>query len=195
MSRGILTVIGGPMFSGKTTELIRQIKRDTIAGYKIESFKPKLDNRYTAEKICTNDGSSIESIVVAESGDITKRYLRTEPQKIFIDEIQFFEDNITTVIEFLLRCGVDVTVAGLITDFKGDSFGPMGKLISIAQKVITLSAVCTHKDERGIICGKPAYFTQRFVNGIPARKSDPVVVVGGSDSYSARCEDHWVIDN
>jgi thymidine kinase len=160
------------------------------------AFKPKIDNRYESDKICTNDGYCIKSIVINKSIDIIDYINKAKKpiEKVFIDEVQFFDEKIVKVVNFLAKeKGIDVILAGLIQDFKGAPFGQMPKLLGISQKIRTLTAICVHEREDGKICGKPAFFTQRLINGKPASYNSPIILVGGIDSYTARCEEHWEV--
>lgn len=196
MKVGIIEVIHGPMFAGKTSELIRQMELSLISGQEIMAFKPKIDNRYKSDEICTNNNHCFKSTVVEKSLEIigfVEKALKPI-EKIFIDELQFFDEKIVDVIDYLSKeKGIDVTVTGLSQDFKGEPFGQIPKLMGIAQKVQSLTAICVHKKENGNICRKPAYFTQRLINGKPASYNDPIILVGGADSYTARCEKHWIV--
>src|SRR5215212_4081833 len=155
-THGSIEVVCGSMFSGKTDELIRRLVRATIAKQKVQVFKPAIDIRYAVEKGTT---------VVA------------------IDEAQFFDSEIIQVAQQLASRGVRVLVAGLDTDFRGEPFGPMPVLMSMAEQVDKLHAIC-------MVCGDEASRTQRLVNGKPARYDDPVVIVGASEMYEARCRVH-----
>lgn len=196
MKTGLIEVVCGPMFSGKTSELVRQIQLALISKIEIMAFKPKIDNRYKADEICTNDGYSIKSIVINKSEEIIEHINKSEKkiEKIFIDEAQFFDKNIVKVVDYLAKeKGINVLLAGLAQDFKGAPFGQMAQLMGISQKIKTLTAICVHEKEDGKICGKPAYFTQRFINGKAADYNSPTILVGGINSYSARCEEHWEV--
>jgi len=196
MKTGIIQIICGPMFAGKTSELIRQIDLALISKMNIAVFKAKIDNRYKKDCVCTNDGHSFKSIVIGKSVEIVE-HIKKSPkpiEKIFIDEGQFFDEKIIDVVTYLTKeKGVDVVITGLIQNFRGEPFGPIPKLMGLAQKVINLTAICVHEKEDGSICRKNAYFTQRIINGIPASYDSPIILVGGADSYTARCEEHWIV--
>ncbi|MFA6185011.1 MAG: thymidine kinase [Candidatus Shapirobacteria bacterium] len=198
MKTGLIEVICGPMFSGKTSELVRQIDLALISKMKIAVFKPKIDNRYKADEICTNDGHCIKSTVIENSIEIAK-YIENSSkliEKVFIDEGQFFDEKIVDVINYLTKeKGIDVVVTGLIQDFRGEPFGPIPKLMGLAQKVINLTAICVHENEDGSICRKPAYFTQRLVDGKPSPYNSPIILVAGANFYTSRCENHWEVPN
>lgn len=184
---GYVEVISGCMFAGKTEELIRRINVLMFAKKNIKVFKPAIDNRYSESKIVSHAGSSAESIVVKDSKDILK-YIDDTVDVIAIDEVQFFDQDIIAITEHLAKLGKRVMVAGLDTDFRGEPFGVMPKLITTAEFVTKLTAVCT-------ICGAPATRTQRLVNGKPASYFDPIILVGAAESYEARCRHcHEVVD-
>jgi thymidine kinase len=184
---GYVEVISGCMFAGKTEELIRRINVLSFAKQNILVFKPSIDNRYSEEKIVSHAGSSVDSIVVKESKDILD-FVKEETDVVAIDEVQFFDRDIIKVTEFLAKLGKRVMVAGLDTDFRGEPFGVMPMLVTTAEFVTKLTAVCT-------ICGAPATRTQRLVNKKPASYYDPIILVGASESYEARCRHcHEVID-
>ncbi len=184
---GYVEVISGCMFAGKTEELIRRINVLSFAKQNILVFKPSIDDRYSSQKIVSHAGSSVDSIVVKESKDILD-HVKEDTDVVAIDEVQFFDDDIIKVTEYLAQEGKRVMVAGLDTDFRGEPFGVMPKLITTAEFVTKLTAVCTK-------CGAPATRTQRLVNKKPASYHDPIIMVGASESYEARCRHcHEVID-
>lgn len=196
MKTGLIEVICGPMFSGKTSELVRQIQLSLISKIEVVAFKPKIDNRYESDKICTNDGYCVKSVVVENSIEILEYVKKSlKPiEKVFIDEAQFFDEKIVEVVNCLAKNkGIDVILAGLDQDFKGAPFGQMPKLLGLAQKIRTLTAICVHEKEDGCMCRKPAFFTQRLINGKPASFNSPIILVDGVNSYTARCEDHWEV--
>lgn len=196
MKAGIIEVIYGPMFAGKTSELIRQMELSLISKFKILVFKPKVDNRYKADEVCTNTGRSVHSLVIEKSREILN-YIKESTEKIdkiFIDEAQFFDNEIVGVVNHIAKnLGIDVTLAGLAQDFKGEPFGQMPGLLAIAQKTTSLTAICVMDKGDGCVCRKPAFFTQRLVDGKAASYFSPIILVGGADSYTARCEDHWEV--
>lgn len=197
MKTGLIEVIYGPMFAGKTSEMIRQIDMAIISKLEIMVFKPKIDNRYKkVDEICTNNGYSFKSVVVEKSLDITDHVKKISKtiDKIFIDEVQFFDEKIVEVVDYLSKeKGIDVVLAGLALDFKGAPFGQMPKLLGMAQKIKSLTAICVYEKEDGTVCRKPAYFTQRLVNGKPAHYDSPIILVDGINHYTARCEEHWEV--
>jgi thymidine kinase len=170
------------MFSGKTDELIRRLRRARIARLKVQVFKPVIDNRYHAEKVKSHAGNEFDALPVNSSAEILP-HLDSDTSVVGIDEAQFFDDGIVMVAEELAERGVRVIVAGLDMDFRGDPFGCMPVFMAIAEKVDKYQAIC-------MVCGEAACRTQRLVNGQPAHYSDPVVIVGASEMYEARCRLH-----
>jgi thymidine kinase len=176
---GYIEVISGCMFAGKTEELIRRIKVLEFAKKNVLVFKPAIDNRYSDTRVVSHAGSSTESIVVADSRSILD-FVKEDTDVIAIDEVQFFDPEILLVCDYLAKRGKRVMVAGLDTDFRAEPFGVMPQLITDAEFVTKLTAVCTK-------CGAPATRTQRIVNGKPASYTDPIILVGAAESYEARC--------
>jgi len=170
------------MFCGKTDELIRRLRRATIARQNVQVFKPAIDIRYTERKVTSHAGSDYEAIPIKSAGMILDQ-LEAHTTVVAIDEAQFFDDQIIHVVQTLADRGLRVIVAGLDTDFRGEPFGPMPELIVKAEKVDKLQAIC-------MVCGEAASRTQRLVNGKPARYHDPVVIVGAAEMYEARCRQH-----
>jgi len=179
---GSIEVITGSMFSGKTDELIRRLRRARIAKQKIRVFKPVIDNRYAVEKVTSHAGNEFDAIPVANANAIS---MLVEPDTtvVAVDEAQFFDWHIADVCQSLASRGVRVIAAGLDMDFRGEPFGPMPLLMAQAEKVDKLQAIC-------VVCGMPASRTQRLIDGRPANYNDPVVQVGGSEAYEARCREH-----
>lgn len=176
---GWLEVISGCMFAGKTEELIRRINVLSYAKKNIKVFKPAIDNRYSNRKVVSHAGSSVDSIVVAKARDILT-HVDESVDVVAIDEVQFFDKDIVAVCDQLANDGKRVMVAGLDMDFRGEPFNVMPILITSAEFVTKLTAVCT-------TCGAPATRTQRLVNGEAASYHDPIILVGASESYEARC--------
>lgn len=176
---GWIETISGCMFAGKTEELIRRIKVLEFAKKEIAVFKPVIDNRYSDTKVVSHAGSSVESFAIESPIEILE-LVKPNTEVVAIDEVQFFDDSICDVCAELAARGIRVMCAGLDTDFRGEPFGPMPRLITQAEFVTKLAAVCNK-------CGAPATRTQRIVNGIPASYNDPIVLVGASESYEARC--------
>lgn len=167
------------MFAGKTEELIRRIKVFEFAHKNILVFKPVIDDRYSATEVVSHAGSSVNSIVVSSAKEILE-HVKEDTEVVAIDEAQFFDEDIIEVCNLLAGQGKRVVLAGLDTDFRGEPFGPMATLITQAEFVTKLTAVCTK-------CGAPATRTQRLVNGRPASYDDPTILVGASENYEARC--------
>jgi thymidine kinase len=170
------------MFSGKTDELLRRLRRAVIARQRVQVFKPAIDVRYAEEKVTSHAGTDFDAIPIEKAADILPR-LEKEATVIAIDEAQFFDDGIIQVVEQLAANNIRVIVGGLDTDFRGEPFGPMPILMARAEHVDKLQAIC-------MVCGEPACRTQRLVNGAPARYDDPVVIVGAAEMYEARCREH-----
>jgi thymidine kinase len=179
---GSLEVITGSMFCGKTDELIRRLRRATIARQKVQVFKPAIDNRYAVEKVKSHAGSEFDALPIQSAAEIQVN-LRADTTVVAIDEAQFFDEGIIPIAQQLADRGLRVIVAGLDTDFRGEPFGPMPELMAKAEIVDKLHAIC-------MVCGEPASRTQRLVNGKPANYEDPVVIVGASELYEARCRQH-----
>lgn len=179
---GWVEVICGSMFSGKSEELIRRVRRCQFAKQNVSVFKPKIDNRYSKVEVVSHNGDTIHAHPVDAAQDIYN-YISKETDVIAIDEVQFFDDQIVDVVQDLANDGYRVIVAGLDLDFRGEPFGPMPHLLSIAEQLTKLQAVCT-------VCGSPASRTQRLINGKPASYYDPVIMVGAKESYEPRCRHH-----
>jgi thymidine kinase len=178
-SGGWIEVICGSMFSGKTEELIRRVRRARIAKQNIQVFKPALDTRYTVEAVTSHNGLGVEAVPVQSSAEI-ELMIRDDTNVVAIDEVQFFGWEVTDLCHKLADRGMRVICAGLDMDFRGEPFGPMPVLMAQAESVEKLQAIC-------VVCGQPASRTQRLINGQPAAYDDPVILVGGSESYEARC--------
>jgi thymidine kinase len=169
---GWIELVCGPMFSGKTEELIRRLRRAQIARQRVSIFKPVIDKRYSDEHIVSHSRQQIESVLVERPRDILDKAY--ESQVLGIDEAQFFDETIVEVCRRLARSGKRVIVAGLDKDFRGLPFGPMPLLITEAEYVMKVLSICVR-------CGNPANFTQR----LSADREQ--VVVGETDKYEARC--------
>ena len=178
-SEGWLEVICGCMFAGKTEELIRRINVLTFAKKKIIVFKPKIDNRYSETEIVSHAGAHVPCVVVSKATDILEN-IKSDTDVVAIDEVQFFDQDIVDVCEYLADSGLRVMVAGLDKDFRGEPFGVLPDLLTRAEFVTKLTAVCAK-------CGAPATRTQRIVNGKPASFDDPIVLVGAKEAYEPRC--------
>jgi thymidine kinase len=179
---GRVEVICGSMFSGKTEELIRRVRRAIIARQQVQVFKPRLDDRYGIEQVTSHNGQNVEAEPV-ESSLAIRDYLDDETTVVALDEVQFFDNHIVTIVEELANNGVRVIAAGLDTDFRGEPFGCMPELLCRAEEVTKLRAIC-------VICGNAATRTQRLVDGTPAHYDDPVIMVGAEERYEARCREH-----
>jgi len=177
---GWIEVITGVMFSGKSEELIRRVRRGIIARRRVQVFKSHLDARYTGVlNVSTHDGREIEAMPVDAAAEIF-RQVRPDTELVAIDEAQFLDPEIVTVCSALASRGVRVILAGTDTDFRGEPFGAMGDLLAIAESVDKLQAIC-------VICGDLATRNQRLVSGKPARYDSPTILVGGQEAYEARC--------
>lgn len=177
---GWIECICGSMFSGKSEELLRRIKRGVIAKQKVLLFKPTIDNRYDENRVSTHNGNTYDSISIEKSADILNYVKDKKYDIIGIDEIQFFDNEIVKIINNLADNGVRVIVAGLDMDFKAEPFHPMPEIMAISEMVTKLHAVCNK-------CGNEASRSQRLIDGKPAKYNDPIVVIGASESYEARC--------
>lgn len=179
---GHLEVICGSMFSGKSEELIRRIRRVVIARKRVAVFKPSIDKRYGASTVNSHDGSSIEAhmVDVDDPETIRSTAIAEGVDVVAVDEAQFFESSLVEVVKDLVAMGLRVIVAGLDLDFAGRPFGPMPYLLAFADEVTKLKAIC-------VKCGEPAFHTQRLIDGRPACVNDPLIVIGGKESYEARC--------
>lgn len=178
--RGWIEVITGVMFSGKSEELIRRVRRALIAKRRVQVFKSALDNRYDGvQRISSHDGSGVDAVPVRSSHELAEK-LHPDTQVVGIDEVQFLDEGVVDLLGLLADRGVRVIAAGTDTDFRGEPFGPMGRLLAVAETVDKLHAICVH-------CGNPAGRNQRLVNGEPAPYEAPIIQVGGADSYEARC--------
>lgn len=182
---GSIEVITGSMFSGKTEELIRRLRRARIAKQSVQVFKPSIDNRYSLEKVKSHAGSEFEATPITTATEVLSG-LRAETTVVGLDEAQFFDPAVHEVCAILAGRGIRVIIAGLDQDFRGEPFGPMPHLLAIAEQVDKLHAICAE-------CGGEASRTQRLINGQPASYDDPVVVVGASEMYEARCREHHAV--
>jgi thymidine kinase len=177
---GSIEVISGVMFSGKSEELIRRVRRAIIARRKVEVFKSHLDARYAGlYRVSSHDGIEIDATPVDTAAEIF-RQVSPDSEMVAIDEAQFLDDDIVTVTTALANRGVRVVLAGTDTDFRGEPFGPMGALMAVAEQVDKLRAIC-------VVCGDEACRNQRLIDGRPARYDSPTIMVGGRESYEARC--------
>ena len=187
LQKGWLEVITGPMFAGKSEELIRRVKTLSYTKMKIIAFKPAIDDRYDRTAIASHDGAKYEAYAIKNAQSILE-LVKQDTQVVAIDEIQFFDMSIVKICEELADRGIRVIAAGLDLDFKGEPFGPMPELLARAEFVTKLSAVCT-------VCGCAATRTQRLIDGKPADFNDPIIKVGAKENYEARCRKHHIVPN
>jgi thymidine kinase len=177
---GWVEVICGVMFSGKSEELIRRVRRAIIARKRVQVFKSHLDERYAGiYQVSSHDGRTVEAVPVDTPEQIAQLVL-PDTQVVAIDEAQFLAPTIVALVTALANRGVRVIVAGTDNDFRGEPFGPMPQLLAIAEVVDKLHAIC-------VICGNPASRNQRLIGGRPARYDSPTIMVGSMESYEARC--------
>jgi thymidine kinase len=181
-TKGHVELICGSMFSGKSEELIRRVKRAQIARQKVQVFTHAIDVRYGTAKVASHSGADLDAHPIQRASQVLEQ-LQPGVTVVAIDEAQFFDWEIAEVVNALAQRGIRVIVAGLDTDFRGEPFGPMPLLMAQAEQLDKLNAIC-------MICGGPASRTQRLVNGEPAAYDDPVVIVGASEMYEARCRHH-----
>jgi thymidine kinase len=179
---GSIEVVCGCMFSGKTEELIRRVRRATIARQKVQVFKPQIDNRYSTDQVKSHNGLGFEAVPVTCSEAILD-LVEPDTNVVAIDEAQFFDHDLPKVAGALADRGKRVICAGLDLDFRGEPFGPMPMLLCIAERVDKLTAIC-------MVSGEPATRTQRIINGQPASYNDPIILVGATESYEARSRKH-----
>ena len=176
---GQIEVICGPMFAGKTEELIRRANRLEYAKKNYLVFKPSIDDRYSKDEIVSHSNYRKKSIPIKESKDIYK-YMREDIDAIILDEVQFFDSDIIKIACEFADKGLRVICGGLDCDFKAEPFPIMADLLARAESVTKLTAICN-------CCGNPATRTQRIIDGIPAYYDDPVVLVGAKEAYEPRC--------
>ncbi len=176
---GWVEVVCGSMFSGKTEELIRRVKRAEIARQKVQVFKPSIDVRYHVDRVTSHSGAQLAAAVV-ESAQEIEAQVGPDTAVVAVDEAQFFDQTIAEVCRRLAGRKLRVIVAGLDMDFRGEPFGPMPLLMAEAELVDKLQAICVR-------CGAPASRTQRLIDGRPAAYTDPVILVGAAEVYEARC--------
>ena len=177
---GWIEVICGVMFSGKSEELIRRVRRAIIAKKKVQVFKSHLDERYAGiYRISSHDGRSVDAVPIDTPEQIAQLVL-PDTQVVAIDEAQFLDPSIVDLATALANRGTRVILAGTDSDFRGEPFGPMPQLLAVAEVVDKLHAIC-------VICGNPASRNQRLIGGKPARYDSPTIMVGSTESYEARC--------
>ena len=171
-------MIVGPMFSGKSEELIRRVTRALIARQAVQVFKPAIDDRYDGIAVASHAGRTLEAEPVDDTADLRAR-LRAGTEVVAIDEAQFFDGALPGLVQDLADDGLRIVVAGLDMDFRGEPFGPLPVLLARAEHVEKLTAICR--------CGRAATRTQRLIGGHPAHYDDPVILVGAQESYEPRC--------
>jgi thymidine kinase len=176
---GWIEVICGSMFCGKTEELIRRIRRAQIARQKVQVFKPAIDTRYADREVTSHNGMQVEAMSVADTAQ-ARSLIEPDATVVALDEVQFFDKDVIDLCDELASQGKRVIVAGLDMDFRGEPFGPVPTLLARAERVDKLQAIC-------VVCGGPASRTQRLIDGHPAAYDDPVILVGASEVYEARC--------
>ncbi|MEM1936400.1 MAG: thymidine kinase [Sulfolobales archaeon] len=188
-----MRIIMGPMFSGKTTELLRVLRKYAIAGYRVVLVKPSTDTRYSSSKVVSHDGLEMDALVVEPSIAGLKRVqdILQNHDVIGIDEYQFFEYS-EELIKFLLDLSSNrlVIIAALNLDFRGEPWEVVKEVLPYADDIKVLRAVCTYTGKDGRRCGRPAIRTQRLLDGRPAPYNSPRVLIGGRESYEARCRKH-----
>lgn len=178
--QGWIEVITGVMFSGKSEEMIRRVRRALIARRRVQVFKSALDDRYAGvRRISSHDGSGVEAVPIRSSYELAA-LAHPSTQVFGIDEVQFLDEGIVEVLDVLADRGARVIAAGTDMDFRGEPFGPIPRLLTIAETVDKLHAIC-------VVCGSPATRNQRLVDGQPAPYEAPTIQVGGAESYEARC--------
>lgn len=178
--RGWIEVITGVMFSGKSEEMIRRVRRAVIARKQAQVFKSHLDDRYRGlYTVSTHDGGAVEAEPINSATEIMQR-LRADTEVVAVDEAQFLDEGIVAVSTDLANRGTRVILAGTDMDFRGEPFGVMPHLLAIAEVVVKLHAIC-------VVCGDLACRNQRLVDGQPAHYNSPTIMVGGHESYEARC--------
>ena len=178
-SGGWIEVVCGSMFSGKTEELIRRVRRAKIARQKVQVFKPAIDTRYAEREVTSHNGLQVEAVPVENTAQV-RELVEADTTVVALDEVQFFDQDVVALCEELADRGARVIVAGLDMDFRGVPFGPVPALVARAEHVQKLQAIC-------VVCGGPASRTQRIINGQPAAYDDPVILVGAEEAYEARC--------
>ena len=185
INHGYIEVVIGPMYSGKSEELIRRLKRAKIAKQNVIVFKPGIDDRYSKEDVVSHSGYAINAVAIQKSSQIYD-YIQNDTQVVGIDEVQFFDDEIVDIAIDLANKGIRVIAAGLDMDFKGEPFGPTPRLLAVAEFVDKIQAICS-------VCGQPATRSQRLIDGKPAKYDEPIIQVGAVESYEARCRKCHVV--
>lgn len=184
-SSGWIEVICGSMFSGKTEELIRRVRRAQIAKQKVQVFKPTIDTRYAPELVNSHSGGQLEAVRVRNAREVLA-LVAEDAAVVALDEVQFFDPEVVDVCQQLADGGKRVICTGLDQDFRGEPFTFMPRLFAIAEQVEKLQAIC-------VCCGAPGTRTQRLIDGRPAHYEDPVIMIGASEAYEPRCRACHVI--
>jgi thymidine kinase len=184
---GWVEVITGCMFSGKTEELLRRLRRAEIAGQSVAVFSPALDERYGETTIGTHNGHRWEASVVDTEGVWELAEELNGEEVVAVDEANFFDDALVDVCEHLADDGRRVIVSGTDQTFRAEPFDPLPRLVALAEYVDKLQAICT-------VCGEPATRNQRLIDGDPAHADDPTIMVGAEESYEARCRSCHVLN-
>lgn len=186
VNHGYIEVIIGPMYSGKSEELIRRLKRAKIAKQNVVVFKPLIDDRYSKKDVVSHSGYAINAISIKDSSEM-KQYINEDTQVVGIDEVQFFNNEVVDMAMELADRGIRIIAAGLDMDFKGEPFGPTPRLLAVAEFVDKIQAICS-------VCGQPATRSQRLIDGKPAKYDEPIIQVGAVESYEARCRKCHVVE-
>jgi len=176
---GKIIVICGSMFAGKSEELIRLARRSLYARKRVQVFKPKIDSRYDETMVVSHMGVTHEAVPVNSVQEL-KKHLEPDVQVVLVEEAQFFDESIADLAVALADNGIEIILAGLDQDFRRQPFGPMPKLLAVADEVVKLRAICMK-------CGAPASHTYRVIDGKPAHQDDPIILIGATESYEARC--------
>ncbi len=176
---GSVTIVTGSMFAGKSEELIRLARRALYAKKKVQVFKPAIDTRYDQAMVVTHMGVKLEAVPVRNVADL-KSKIDKDTEVVLIEEAQFFDASLVPLVVDLADKGREVICAGLDQDFRREPFGPMPQLLAVADNVVKLRAICMN-------CGAPASHTYRVIDGKPAHWDDPIVLIGATESYEARC--------
>ncbi len=182
---GKITVICGSMFAGKSEELIRLARRALYARKKVQVFKPKIDNRYDESNVVTHLGVQYNAVAVSSVKDLATK-VEPDTQIVLVEEAQFFDASLADLSVKLADEGKEMILAGLDQDFRREPFGPMPRLLAVADEVVKLRAICMN-------CGAPASHTYRVIDGKPAHWDDPIVLIGATEAYEARCRNCFEI--
>ncbi len=182
MAEGQLELITGPMYAGKTSELIRRIRRAEIAGENVKAFKPVIDDRYNHSTIGSHDGEEVEALLVKNSTQL-KSHVSEEDDVVVVDEANFFDARLVQDLQSLAYQGYRVIASGTDQTFRGTPFTPVNDLMAVANRVDKLRAVCQR-------CGDDASMNQRLnEDGEPVHVDEPIIKIGGDGMYEARCRD------